>query len=358
MPYTINKIKNSNSPTNQSSSVLIIYTGGTLGMVKDKKTNTLVPYDFAEILANIPEIERLDIEISNLSLPKTIDSANMQPAVWIELAQIIKTNFNNFDGFVIIHGTDTMAYTASALSFLLENLSKPVIFTGAQLPIGVPRTDARENLITSLEIAATKIDGRPVVPEVAIYFNSSLFRGNRSKKVESEQFDAFRSENYPELAIAGVTIDFNHSLIKPYRPDMPLKVHEKLDEHVMILKLFPGISQKMVNNLLNIPELKGVVMETYGAGNAPTEEWFRGELREAINKNIIIINVSQCFGGRVTQTTYDTGKQLQEIGIVSGSDITTEAAITKLMYLLAKEKNIEKIKYLMEQPLVGELSLD
>lgn len=358
MTYTINKIKNSTSSTNQNSSVLLIYTGGTLGMVKDKETNTLAPYDFTEILANIPEIERLDFAISQLSLSKTIDSSNIQPKTWIELAQIIKTYFNDFDGFVIIHGTDTMAYTASALSFLLENLSKPVIFTGAQLPIGVPRTDARENLITSLEIAATKIDGRPVVPDVAIYFNSSLLRGNRSKKVESEQFDAFRSENYPELATAGVTIDFNHSLIKPYRPDLPLKVHEKLDEHVMILKLFPGISQKMVHNLLNIPELKGVVMETYGAGNAPTEEWFLNELREAIAKNIIIINVSQCFGGRVLQGAYDTGKHLQEMGIVSGSDITTEAAITKLMYLLGKEKNIEKIKYLMEQPLVGELSLD
>ena len=358
MLYTINKIKSSTSTNSQSSSVLLIYTGGTLGMVRDPETNVLVPNDFAEILANIPEIDRLDFEISQISLEKKFDSANIQPKIWIELAKLIKTYYNDFDGFVIIHGTDTMAYTASALSFLLENLSKPVIFTGAQLPIGVPRTDARENLITSMEIAATKINGLPVVPEVTIYFNSSLLRGNRSKKVESEQFDAFRAENYPELATAGVTIEFNHSLIKPYYPDLPLEVHENLDERVMILKLFPGISQKMVHNLLNIPELKGVVMETYGAGNAPTEDWFLNELRQAIARNIIIINISQCFGGRVMQGAYDTRKHLQEMGIVSGSDITTEAAITKLMYLLGKENRCRKIKYLLEQPLVGELSLD
>jgi L-asparaginase len=356
MPYKTFKIKTNSTNKHRNISVLMIYTGGTLGMAYDNISNSLIPFDFEQILVNVPEIKRLDFELSILALPKAIDSSNMKPEIWVELARIIKDNFDDYDAFVILHGTDTMAYTASALSFLLENLSKPVILTGAQLPIGAARTDARENLITALEIASARIDGRPIVPEVAIYFNSYLLRGNRAKKKESSQFNAFHSENYPALAEVGVTIEYNFPYIKPYRPDLPLILHELLDENVMILKLFPGISQKIIHNVLTISRLNGIVLETYGAGNAPSDEWFLTELKDAIDRNIVILNVSQCDGGRVIQGKYQTGKRLQEIGITSGSDLTTEAAITKMMYLFGKETQVEKIRYLLQTEICGELS--
>jgi L-asparaginase len=356
MSYKISKIITSSDKKKRSASVLMIYTGGTLGMVFDTKTKSLVPFDFDQILVNVPELKRLEFELTILTLPKPIDSSNIKPQTWIELALIIKQNFENYDAFLILHGTDTMAYTASALSFLLENLSKPVILTGAQLPIGIARTDARENLITALEIASAEINGRPAVPEVAIYFNSYLLRGNRAKKKESSQFNAFRSENYPALAEAGVTIDFNFPFIMPFRPDLPLVVHEKLDEQVMILKLFPGINQTIIHNLLNSSGLRGVVLETYGAGNAPSDAWFLDELQQASKKGLVIYNVSQCDGGRVLQGHYQTSSRLKEIGISSGSDITTEAAITKMMFLLGQESEPERIKYRMENDICGEMS--
>ncbi len=356
MTYKTSQIITSSNKKNRSASVLMIYTGGTLGMVYDPKIKSLVPFDFDQILVNVPELQRLEFELSILTLPKPIDSSNIKPETWLELAQIIKQNFEEYSAFVILHGTDTMAYTASALSFLLENLSKPVILTGAQLPIGIARTDARENLITALEIASAEINGRPVVPEVAIYFNSYLLRGNRAKKRESSQFNAFRSENYPALAEVGVTIDFNFPFLSPFRPDLPLVVHEKLDKNVMILKLFPGINQTLIHNILNTNGLRGVVLETYGAGNAPSEEWFLTELQEATQRGFVIVNVSQCDGGRVLQGHYHTSSRLNEIGISSGSDLTTEAAITKLMFLLGQETEPERVKYRMENVICGEMS--
>ena len=354
--YKTYKIETSQTPKNkQASSVMMIYTGGTLGMVYDIKSKSLAPLDFEQIRVNMPEVERLDFDLTILALHQPIDSSNIKPEVWLELANIIKQNFEEFDAFVILHGTDTMAFTASALSFLLENLSKPVILTGAQLPIGVARTDARENLITALEIAASKIDGRPIVPEVAVYFNAHLLRGNRSKKQESSQFNAFHSENYPLLAEVGINIVYNFPYIRAYRPDLPLILHQNLDKNIIILKLFPGISQQVVHQMLNISGLKGVVLETYGAGNAPSDEWFIEELSQAIQKGVVIMNVSQCNGGRVMQGKYATSSKLQQIGVVSGSDITSEAAVTKMMYLFGLESNIEKIKFKLEQPLCGEM---
>lgn len=355
MIYKTSKISTSSNKKTRSTSVLMIYTGGTLGMVYDTKSRSLVPFDFDQILVNVPELHRLEFELTILTLPKPIDSSNIKPETWIELAQIIKANFEDYEAFVVLHGTDTMAYTASALSFLLENLSKPVILTGAQLPIGIARTDARENLLTALEIASAEINGRPVVPEVAIYFNSYLLRGNRAKKKESSQFNAFRSENYPALAEVGVTIDFNFPFIQTFRPDLPLIVHEKLDEQVVILKLFPGINQMIVHNVLNTKGLRGVVLETYGAGNAPSDEWFLEELHHATKNGVVIVNVSQCDGGRVLQGHYQTSSKLKDIGIASGSDMTTEAAITKLMFLLGQETEPERVKYRLENNICGEL---
>ena len=335
-------------------SVLVIYTGGTFGMVYDAKTDQLVPFNFDQVLERVPEIQRLDFEITLVTLPTIIDSSNMTPAVWVELARLIERHYADYDSFVILHGTDTMAYTASALSFMLENLSKPVILTGAQLPIGMARTDARENFITALEIAAAvdsaavdsaAVDSdsanadsvQPIVPEVCIYFNSLLLRGNRATKQESVHFNAFASENYPHLAMAGVSIDYNRPFIRPCYPDKPLTIHTALDPNVTILKLFPGITPAVVRSILSIRTLRGCVLETYGAGNAPTDAWFLDELKAAIDRGVILFNVSQCEGGRVTQGRYQTSKLLEQIGVVSGADITTEAAITKLMVLLARE---------------------
>lgn len=338
------------------SSVLVIYTGGTLGMVYDSSSGQLLPFDFQQVIDKVPEIRRLDFEITLLTLREIIDSSNMKPPIWVELARIIERNYLRYDSFVILHGTDTMAYTASALSFMLVGLSKPVILTGAQLPIGVARTDARENFITALEIAAAQQDGKPLVPEVCIYFNSLLLRGNRAKKQESVQFNAFTSENYPHLATAGVSIDYNYPFIRPCQPDQLFDIHTVLDTNVTILKLFPGITPQVVNSVLSIHGLKGVVLETYGAGNAPTDSWFLDALKEAIDRGIVIFNVSQCEGGRVTQGRYQTSKLLQQIGVVSGADITLEAAITKLMVLLGRITDPVELREQLAKPLCGEMS--
>lgn len=336
--------------------VLVIYTGGTLGMVYDAKTDSLVPFDFAQIPDNLPEMARLDFEISVLTFDHLLDSSNMNPAVWVQLAEIIEEKYTQYDSFVILHGTDTMAYTASALSYLLENLNKPVILTGAQLPIGVARTDAKENFITALEIAADQTHNRPVISEVCIYFNSVLLRGNRARKNESVQFNAFESENYPVLAEAGIKIEYNKPYLKHFEQDAILNVHQTLDENVIILKLFPGITEKVVRNVLEIKELRGVVLETYGSGNAPTDEWFLKLMKEFIDKGIIIFNVSQCNGGRVSQGRYQTSQFLQEIGVVSGADITTEAAITKLMFALGQSEDIQEVKKILKRSIAGEMS--
>ena len=336
--------------------VLVIYTGGTLGMVYNAKTDNLVPFDFAQIPDNLPEMARLDFEISVLTFDELLDSSNMNPETWVMLAKVIEKNYANYDSFVILHGTDTMAYTASALSYLLENLHKPVILTGAQLPIGVARTDAKENFITALEIASAQINNRPIISEVCIYFNSVLLRGNRARKHESVQFNAFESENYPVLAEAGIKIEYNKPYLKYYDSEARLKVHQYLDENVVILKLFPGITEKVVRNILEIKGLRGVVLETFGSGNAPTVDWFLKLMKEFVEKGIIIFNVSQCNGGRVTQGRYQTSQYLQEIGVVSGADITTEAAITKLMFALGQSIDIQEIKKILKHSIAGEIS--
>ncbi|WP_026629858.1 asparaginase [Dyadobacter alkalitolerans] len=346
------------SPEPTVGTVLVIYTGGTLGMVYDTKGKQLVPFNFDQIIDRVPEISRLNFAITFLSLSEPIDSSNMNPEIWIELATIIEQEYARYDSFVILHGTDTMAYTASALSFLLDNLNKPVILTGAQLPIGVARSDARENVITALELAAAKNEsGQPIISEVCIYFNSMLLRGNRSKKRESSDFNAFHSENYPALANAGVRIEYNWPYIKPYEQELQLRVHTNMDNRVAFLKMFPGISPLVVNSLLNINGLRGVVLETYGAGNATTAQWFLDAISNAIERNIIIFNVSQCDGGRVAQGHYETSRFLKQAGVVSGSDITAEAAITKMMYVFGKEQNVEKCKEMLARPLSGEMSI-
>ncbi|RRB07928.1 asparaginase [Larkinella rosea] len=344
-------------PGQSRSSVLVIYTGGTLGMVYDRLNDQLVPFDFEQILDRVPEIRRLDFELTVIVLNELIDSSNMKPSNWVNLARIVRDNYDLYDSFVILHGTDTMAYTASALSYLLEGLNKPVILTGAQLPIGVARSDARENFITAMEIAAARENDQPIVPEVCIYFNSLLLRGNRAKKKESVHFNAFHSENYPHLAMAGVNIEYNSPFIRPFSPDLQLKVYEEMDTHVVVLPIFPGINHQIISSILGIPGLKGLVLESYGSGNAPTETWFLNALKSAIDRGLIIFNVSQCDGGRVTQGRYQTSKQLDEIGVLSGSDITIEAAVTKLMFLLANEPNHEKLKNRLITPISGEMSL-
>lgn len=346
------------SPDPVQGSVLVIYTGGTLGMVYESKGKQLVPFNFDQIIEKVPEISRLSFGITFLSLKEPIDSSNVNPAIWIELAQIIETNYMHYDSFVILHGTDTMAYTASALSYLLENLDKPVILTGAQLPIGVARSDARENFITALELAAAMDDDRkPILSEVCIYFNSQLLRGNRSKKQESSDFNAFHSENYPYLANAGVQIEYNYPYLKPREENAQLKVHTQMDTNVAFIKMFPGINQKVVESILGIEGLRGVVLETYGAGNATTDRWFLDAIKTAIESGIVIFNVSQCEGGKVIQGHYQTSKFLKQVGVVSGSDITAEAAITKMMYVFSKENEIEKCAALLGQPLRGEMSV-
>lgn len=325
-------------------------------MVFDEDAQTLVPFDFEQILLQIPEINKFNFNLSVTSFNKLIDSANVQPSHWISIASVIEENYEQFHGFVVVHGTDTMAYSASALSYLLEDLNKPVIFTGAQLPIGAIRTDARENLITALEIAAARRDGRPVIPEVCIFFNNKLLRGNRAKKVESAQFRAFESKNYPALATCGIKIDYDFNVIKPFQPYSKLKVYKKMESRVTILKLFPGISKETVDAVLQIDGLKGVVLETYGSGNALTSDWFIDSLRKAIDSGISIFNVSQCNGGTVIQGRYETSKHLQEIGVLSGGDLTTEAAITKLMFLLANQDSPTDARRYLVRAIRGEMT--
>jgi len=345
---------NTASPDKARSKVLIIYTGGTFGMAHDKD-GVLIPFDFGLILEHLPTLRTMSLELTVVSFEHPIDSSNINPEHWQLLAQIISDHYNTHDGFVILHGTDTMAYTASALSFMLEGLAKPVILTGAQLPISEPRSDARENLITALDIASAKENGNAVVPEVCIYFDYELLRGNRSKKVESMQFDAFDSGNYPPLAKAGVKIDYTYSSIRKAEIHLGLHLHTAFDPGIAILKLFPGISRPIVESILKTPGLKALILETYGSGNAPTVPWLIDALKGAIDQGIIIVNISQCPGGMVLQGRYETSRDLLRIGVISGADMTSEAAVTKLMLLLG-ELAPEKVKAVIGKSLAGELS--
>lgn len=340
---------------NKKSSVLLIYTGGTIGMIQHAHTNELRPFDFKTLTQQIPELNKFDIGLSSIAFKKPIDSSNMHPVVWIELAKTIKDNYNKFDGFVILHGSDTMSFTASALSFMLENLSKPVVLTGSQLPIGIIRTDGKENLITAIEIAGAKDKGRPLVSEVCIYFEYKLYRGNRTFKYNSAHFDAFRSPNYQPLAEAGVNIQYNKSaLIKPSAK--PLKVHLELENDIIVLKLFPGISQKITTSLLNTKGVKGIILETFGAGNCTTQKWFTEELKKAIDRGIIILNITQCLEGSVIQGMYETSSHLKKIGVTGGGDLTFEASVAKLMFLLGQKISTTQIKKLLQTNLRGELT--
>ncbi len=349
-----NKITiNTALPLATRASILIVYTGGTFGMAHDQN-GVLVPFDFSSILHHLPALKNLALELTVISFDEPIDSSNIQPSHWQTLAQIVEEHYPTHDGFVVLHGTDTMAYTASALSFMLGGLAKPVVFTGAQLPISQPRSDARENLITALEVASAKSDGAALVPEVCIYFNHELLRGNRSKKVESMQFDAFDSGNYPVLAKAGVKIDYNFAAIHPPAPT-PLRVLSRLDTHIAIVKLFPGMQDAALAATLATPELKALIIETFGSGNAPSAPGFLSILEEAINQGLLVLNISQCPGGRVMQGRYETSKDLQRIGVIGGADMTTEAAVTKLMVLLG-EYGVDRTKSLIAQPIAGELT--
>jgi L-asparaginase len=339
----------------EKTRILLIYTGGTIGMIQDPKTGILKPLAFDNIYKYLPVLENFDYEFEFYTFNPLLDSSNMHPSFWVELASLIETNYESFDGFVVLHGSDTMAYTASALSFMLENLNKPVIFTGSQLPIGRVRTDGRENLINSIEIAAAKVEETPVVPEVAICFENKLFRANRTSKFNAENFGAFLSGNYPPLAEVGVYIRYNENLI--LKPNFKkLKVHKKLDEDISILKLFPGITENVVRCILNTKELKAVILETFGAGNAPTVPWFLTALQEASKRGIILFNVTQCKGGAVDLGKYETSAKLAEIGVIGGSDITTESAVTKMMYLLGCGLPKKEVEQLLQLSLRGEMT--
>jgi len=336
-------------------SILLIYTGGTIGMMEDAASKSLKPFNFRQISNHIPELKSINTDISTISFDHPIDSSNMSPQVWIKLAKLIAENYRKYDGFVILHGSDTMAFTASALSFMLENLNKPVILTGSQLPMGILRTDGKENLITAIEIAAKAESGKALVPEVAIYFEYQLYRGNRTHKFNSEHFQAFQTANYPVLAEAGVHIKFNKNVIHK-NTKRKLLVHTKLNTNIAVLKLFPGISKEVVESVLTIKGLKAVLLETFGSGNAPTDKWFINLLKKAIENEIIIFNITQCNSGSVQQGKYETSMHLKEIGVIGGGDITYEAAITKLMFLLGSIHSKNEIRKLLSKSIRGEIS--
>jgi len=342
--------------TQSKSSVLLIYTGGTIGMKEDPGNQTLRPFDFSSLMEEVPELRKFALRIDSYTFDPLIDSSDIEPSMWQKLAEIIRDNYNSYDGFVVLHGTDTMAYRASALSFMLENLSKPVIFTGSQLPIGRPRTDGKENLISAVEIAsAREPDGSPTVPEVCIYFNSLLLRGNRCTKVDATGFEAFRSPNLPPLAEAGIDIRYNRDIIRRTPPG-PFRIHTRLDTSVSILKVHPGITRQVVEDILLGSRTRAVIIESYGCGNAPSSDWFLDIVRKSNDRGKILYNVTQCIRGLVNMDLYATGRTLKDAGVLGGKDITTESALGKLFFLMGNSDDNESVKAYLEYDLRGEMS--
>lgn len=344
--------------TKARSSILLIYTGGTIGMKEDPAIQALKPFDFSQILEEVPELGKFAYRIDTYTFDPLIDSSDVEPSLWVSLAGLIEERYDEYDGFVILHGTDTMAYSASALSFMIEGLTKPVVFTGSQLPIGAPRTDGKENLISSVEIAAAKDgEGHAVVPEVCICFDNMLMRGNRTSKINSDNFRAFRSENHPLLAEAGISIRYNTShILRPENWDARPVFHKNLDTRVSILKLHPGITPQVVRSILCSPDPRAVIIETYGAGNAPSKEWFLSLVKEAAAMGKILLNVTQCIAGCVNMDIYATGKCLKEAGVANGYDSTTESALAKLFHLMGTCKDNAEVKNGLEKNLRGEIS--
>ena len=336
--------------------IFIIYTGGTIGMVQDHETGSFVPFDFELIASNLPDLARLNYKLTVHSFTPIIDSSNMKPSIWVEMAQLIKENYDHYDGFVILHGSDTMSFSASALSFMLEGLQKPVILSGSQLPIGEIRTDARENLMTALEIASAKENGKSIIQEVCILFDNKLFRGNRSFKYNSAKFEAFRSPNYPVLAEAGIHINYNREALLD-NTNREFIMHTELDNRVGVLKLFPGISPSFVQSILDA-DVRSIVMETFGSGNTMTDEWFLDMLTVAVAKGKNIVDISQCKVGSVELGRYETSQGLKEIGVCNGYDMTFEAAITKLMYLQGEYQDQKSVAFWVEKDIRGELTIN
>lgn len=339
-----------------AKSVLIIYTGGTIGMVLDPATQSLAPFNFSYLRAQVPEIERLEIELLCEAFDPPVDSSDITPSHWQQIASLIAANYDRVDGFVVLHGTDTMAYTASALSFMLEGLAKPVIFTGSQLPIGVLRTDGKENLITAIQLAALEKAGEPYIHEVAIYFGSKLYRGNRTHKYSAEDFNAFHSPNLPALAEVGIHFHFKHELLLRQKEKGPIQVRLEMEEKVAVLKLFPGISEMVVRGICALPKLRGLVLETFGSGNGMTAPWFEEALREARDRGVAIVNVTQCNTGFVEQGRYATSAMFLRLGVIPAGDMTIEAAVTKLMHILAQSEQLTAIELAMLTPMRGELT--